>query len=223
MSDNLKEFKKILDHNKDLLKEIDGMYLYGSFLYKDFAGDLDIILIIKNYDYSVVKLVGVLEDRYKDLDLDIYTTDEIKSGLEYYRKEFRLEYLAKSKCVIGDPDLFINMHRNVGKEEYKSSIIVRSVDHVQKVRLKYTSSTTLSRDKIKYIKKYYFRILKNLLLYCECGDYDYVNDLLEENIITIAKLKFVNFNIRDIQLSNEIEEVVFIFEEMVKTITTLKI
>ncbi len=223
MNDNLKEFKKILEENQHLVDFLSGVYVYGSFLYKDFSGDLDLIMVMKKYDSKLIKLIEIIQNVYGDVDLDVYTEEEIKTGLPYRSKEFKLEYLAKSKCIMGDPNLFIGLFSDISIADYKNSILVRTVDHIQKVRLKYTDATILRRDKIKFIRKYYFRILKNILLYSDYGNYTTVNDLLEEGIILNINNKFPDMEIKNILFTNNFEDSVQIFEEMIKIVNILKI
>lgn len=223
MNDNLKEFKKIIDQNKDLTDFLSGIYVYGSFLYKDFSGDLDLILIMKTYDPKLIKLIEVLQNTYKEIDLDVYTEEEISTKLPYSSKEFRLEYLITARCVLGDPELFINLFSKVEDREYKNSILIRTIDHIQKVRLQYTDTTILKRDKIKFIRKYYFRILKNILLHNNFGSYYEVNDLLEDSIVFTVKSKFPEDDINNILLINNFEESVQCFEDMIKIVNKLKI
>ena len=97
----LKLQKDILSlHCRDGLVSI---LIYGSIISDESAAkDIDIIIVVKKVDFTINSLFELLASRYSDLDFNVYSYKEILSGLSFYTREFKLEYIAKGLCIYGE-------------------------------------------------------------------------------------------------------------------------
>ena len=138
--------------------------IFGSTLtdYKN-AKDFDGIVVVKKVDSTLKYLFNILRNRYSKLDINIYTQGEILSNLSFYTREFKLEYLARGLCIYGE-NIFQKEYKKVSDYEYRQSMLVRSIERLQIVRQKYFSGLASRREKLNYIKKYFLRISKSVLI-----------------------------------------------------------
>jgi hypothetical protein len=164
-------------------KNIVCLLLYGSTTTSpENADDFDAILIVKKVDTSLNDLFDLLKSKYKKLDVNVYTLEEIEKDLSYYTREFKLEYQAKAISVYGK-NILIDEYKKVTKYKYKQSIMIRSIEYIQNVRLKYLTSFLDDSQKIKYMKKYFIRICKGLLLFYDYDTHTSVNKLSDLEVI----------------------------------------
>lgn len=196
---NLKEdLKKI-----DCIKNIECVILFGSAVYNfDCAKDLDIIIVVKKIDHKIKDLFFLFEKYKIKIDFDLFTVEEIRNNLSFYNREFKLEYLAKGIPIIGN-NIFIEEYKNINIYSYKNSILVHLIDYLQKIRLSYFGHFD-EIEKISYLRKYYFRILKGVLLFYGVGDHTYVNNLKDEDVVLrIQDLGFsINTSINFLNLND---------------------
>ena len=143
--------------------------------------DLDAIVVVKKVDSTLLNLFGILKESYAKLDVNIYTVEEVKNNISFYTREFKLEYLSKGVCLFGD-NIFIEQFNKVTNFQYKQSILIRSIEHLQLVRQKYLTSTLNEDQKTKFLKKYFLRISKNILLFKGVFSHSDVNRLAEGEI-----------------------------------------
>jgi hypothetical protein len=61
--------------------------------------------------------------------------------------------------------------------------MIRSIEYIQNVRLKYLTSFLDDSQKIKYMKKYFIRICKGLLLFYDYDTHTSVNKLSDLEVI----------------------------------------
>ncbi len=175
-----KEISSIPD--KDNLVSV---LIYGSILdnknNRNTINDLDIIIVVKKVDSTLNNLFKLLLNKYKNIDFNVYSYEEILNDLSFYTREFKLEYLAKGLCIYGK-NIFHDEFLKVNNYEYKQSILIRSIEHLQMVRQKYFSSSLNYNQKFDYLKKYFIRISKNILLFCGVDNYSSVNKLDKNEI-----------------------------------------
>ncbi len=166
--------------------------IYGAMLLdSNKAKDLDIVIVVKKVNAELSNLFNLLE-KYKNLDFNIYTYDEITNNLSYYTREFKLEYLSKGLCIYGK-NIFYDEFLKVSDYQYKQSILIRSIEHLQIVRQKYFSNLLSEEKKFLFLEKYFLRISKNILLFKGVEDHTSVNNL---SPIDIFK-KLVNIKMFD--------------------------
>jgi len=112
-------------------------------------------------------------------------------NLSFYTRESKLEYLAKGLCVYGK-NIFIDMWKKVNRYEYKQSLLIRNIEYLQLVRQKYYSSES-ELVKLAYLKKYFLRISKSVLLYWGIDDHSSVNRLNDDEIKEkLSQMKVIN-------------------------------
>ena len=168
--------------------------VYGSILEsKDTTNDLDIIIVVKKVDSSLSDLFSLLSYKFKNLDFNIYSYEVIFGGLSFYSREFKLEYLAKGLYIYGE-NILKNELQKVNNYQYKRSILIRSIEHLQIVRQKYFSSSLSDNQKFELLRKYFMRISKNILLFNGVGDHTFMNDL-EQNAIFNKLIEIKMFDI----------------------------
>jgi len=163
---NLKNDIKSLDSNRNIIC----LLLFGSVLFdSNNAKDFDIIIVVKKVDPGLKELIALFSSRYEKVDFDIFTQKKMIKNLSFYTREFKLEYLAKGLCVYGK-NIFIDMWKKVNRYEYKQSLLIRNIEYLQLVRQKYYSSEN-ELVKLAYLKKYFLRISKSVLLYWGIDDH----------------------------------------------------
>lgn len=210
------EFLKLKNDIESLLLQhnLVSFLLYGSVLTsRNNAHDLDGIIIVKKVDDSLKSLFKLLENKYKKLDFNIYTEDEILSNLSFYTREFKLEYLAKSLCLYGN-NILEQEFLKVDNFKYRQSILIRSIEHVQLVRQKYFLSLDPDSVKLVYLKKYLIRICKNILLFKGAYNYTQVNLLEEdeiEKVLAEHEILLSSISLRDL---NSVEECFILIQSL---------
>jgi hypothetical protein len=138
--------------------------IYGSMLENNSnANDFDAIIVVKTVDSTLNNLFKILLSRHNKLDINIYSLEEISSDLSFFTREFKLEYLAKGLCLYGK-NIFINEYLKVSNYKYKQSMLIRSIERLQMVRQKYFTASISPQEKINYLKKYFLRISKSILI-----------------------------------------------------------
>lgn len=156
--------------------------LYGSVITdSDRPEDLDGIVIVKNVDSQLTEFFDLLHQHFNKLDFNVYTENEVKSGISYFTREFKLEYLAKGECLYGE-NIFVEMYSKVADSQYKLSIFIRTVEHLQMARQKYFFGLKNEEEKSKYLKKYFLRITKNILLFYRQHDHTSANQLNDRDL-----------------------------------------
>lgn len=151
--------------------------IFGSVITnKSAAHDLDIIIVCKNVNNSLISLFELLENQYRNIDFNLYSFEEIKGNISFYTREYKLEYLVKGTCVFGK-NIFIDEYLKINNLQYKQSILIRSIEYLQMVRKSYFSKSTNLDHKFYFLKKYLLRILKNILLFKGVDNHNSVNKL----------------------------------------------
>lgn len=154
--------------------------------------DLDAIVVVRKADPTLENLFDMLKESYFKLDINIYTLEEVENNLPFYTREFKLEYVSKGVCLYGN-NIFIQEFDTVTDYQYKQSILIRSIEHLQLVRQKYLASDSNDVQKIKYLKKYFLRICKNILLFKGIFDHSSVNELVESEVYKkLVELRLFN-------------------------------
>jgi len=149
---------------------------------RDIADDLDIVIVARKVDSFLGVLFELLSSGFKNLDFNVYSEEEFSNSLSYYTREFKLEYLAKGFCIYGI-NIFEQEYKKVNKYSYRQSILIRSIEHLQMVRQKYFSVFLEPDQKLYYLKKYFFRISKNILLFKGICDHSSVNNMTDGEIM----------------------------------------
>lgn len=138
---------------------------YGSMLTDSKnASDLDIIIVVNSFNPSLDNLFKLLSEEFEKLDFHVYLQKEIEQNLSFFTREYVLEYLAKGLCLCGE-NIFKDKFSEVTEIQYKRSIFIRSVEHVQMVRKVFFSGKHNDEYKLKYLKKYILRLSINILLF----------------------------------------------------------
>ncbi len=168
------------------LKNIDNILsvvVYGSaLLNKKRVNDLDGIVIVEDVDFSVLNLFNLLISKYKKLDFNIYTQEELINKISFYTREFKLEYLAKGNCIYGE-NLLKKEFLKTSKFEYRHSLLIRTIEHLQMVRQKFLTSNIDDVQKRVFLEKYFWRISRNLLLFKGGYNHASVNKLTQKEVL----------------------------------------
>lgn len=174
------------------------------------AGDFDVILVAKRVDSTLKEIFDLFNSRYINLDLDAYSEKEITNHFSFYTREFKLEYLAKGLCVYG-VNVFKKELLHVDDYQYRQSILVRSIEHLRMVRRRYFSVSGTYNERLNFIKKYFLRISRNILLFKRVGDHSFVYNLNQTEVFKkLIELNMLNVtpNIEEI---NNLDELFSLF------------
>lgn len=220
MQDRINSLKKSLQ-SAPSIKGVRCFVLYGSYIRgEDNFDDLDGVLVVEKVDDSLAEIFSLLKDKFKKLDINIYSTEEVLNGLSFYTREFKLEYLAKGVAVIGE-NIFIKEYQKISVFQYKRSILIRSIEHVQMVRQKYFFGSLSELEKKKFLIKYFYRISKNILLFLGEENHTTVNELKFKDIS--ERLKLEHYSKEGIDITNlSIKEIFNKFEALEKKLFFLK-
>lgn len=163
--------------------ELVSVVIYGSTIYaSSVANDLDIIIVVKKINSDLCELFDSLFKKYKNIDFNLYTYQEITNGLSYFTREFKLEYQAEGICLFGE-NILKNEFNKISEYSYKRSILIRSLEHLQMVRKVYFSQSFDDTYKMKYLEKYFQRISKNILLFNSVGNHASINKLKTKEVV----------------------------------------
>jgi len=162
--------------------------VYGSILTDSKANDFDAIVIVEKVDSALNGLFKIISNRYNKLDINIYTYAEILENISFLTREFKLEYLSKGVCLYGE-NILKNEYWKINDYKYKQSMFIRSIERLQMVRQKYFLSSTDPEEKLNYLKKYFFRISKSLLI---------LNGVEKDSTVQILNQDKVNQKLFDI-------------------------
>jgi len=182
MSEELLRLQKdisSLPHSDNLVSIV----VYGSIITNESkAQDLDIIVVVQKVNTSLSHLFKLLYERYSTIDFNVYSYAEILSTVSFYTREFKLEYLQKGLCIYG-ANIFQDEFLKVDANKYRRSILIRSIEYLQMVRQKYFSRSLTDAQKFEYLKKYFLRICKSILLFCGRHDHSSVNKMTQVEIL----------------------------------------
>lgn len=181
--------------------------LYGSVtLNSENPDDLDGVVVVKQVVPQIKELFDLIKSYFNKLDFNIYSEYEVRNKISYFTREFKLEYVAKGICLFGE-NIFKEMYYNTTNKEYKLSILIRSIEHLQMVRQKYFFALKNEEDKFNYLNKYFLRISKNILLFYNTFNHTTVNNITHKELF--KKLYDINIfdkiiNIQNIKTSDEL-------------------
>lgn len=184
-----KEIKNL--NSKDNILSV---VIYGSAISnKKKVGDLDGIIIVKKVDSSLSDLFNLLNTKYDKLDFNIYSEEELINKISFYTREFKLEYLAKGTCIFGQ-NLLKKEFSKINQYEYRNSLLIRTIEHLQLVRQKFLTSNLDDNQKRAYLEKYFWRISRNLLLFKGGYNHASVNKLTQKEVLKkLYMLKLYDF------------------------------
>lgn len=181
--------------------------LYGSVtLNSENPDDLDGVVVVKQVVPQIKELFDLLKSYFDKLDFNIYSEYEVRNKISYFTREFKLEYVAKGICLFGE-NIFKEMYYNTTNKEYKLSILIRSIEHLQMVRQKYFFALKNEEDKFNYLNKYFLRTSKNILLFYNIFNHTTVNNITQKELF--KKLYDINIfdkiiNMQNIKTSDEL-------------------
>jgi 8-oxo-dGTP pyrophosphatase MutT (NUDIX family) len=187
----------------ECITDVASIVLYGSMYKKIFEVDIhdtDLIIVVKDTSKDFSELFTYLRTIFKNLDFHIFTEEEVSNSIAFYTREYVLEYLSKGISLYGK-NPFVDLYADVTPQQYKESIFIRTVAHVQMTRKIYLSNEANYEYKMSYLKKYIQRIGKNMLLFLEVTDYDSLekistehlfNELIRNELITKSSVEGFN-------------------------------
>ncbi|HAS80473.1 MAG: hypothetical protein UR25_C0001G0076 [Candidatus Nomurabacteria bacterium GW2011_GWE1_32_28] len=182
MKKDFSNLKKEIRNLKDK-KKILSVIIYGSAISnKKKVNDLDGIIVVKEVNSSLLPFFNLLNTKYEKLDFNIYTYEELIKKISFYTREFKLEYLAKGNCIYGE-NLLKKEFSKISKFEYRHSLLIRTIEHLQMVRHKFFTSKIDDDQKRVYLEKYFWRISRNLLLFKGEHNHTSVNKLSQKDIL----------------------------------------
>lgn len=163
--------------------------IYGSLLKGiENANDLDVIVVVDTFK-KTQSIFDALKKHFPDskLDFHVYTKDEIEGDVSFFTREYVLEYLAKGLCLCGE-NVFEKKFKDINPEQYKESIFIRSVEHVQMVRKTVFSASFNEEQKLRFVRKYLLRLSINILLFNGISSHENLNSMsLVEVLETLRK------------------------------------
>lgn len=208
--------------NLDIANDLICVLLYGSAVSdsKNY-NDLDGIIVVKKVTPELSSLFRLLEEHFAKLDFNIYTEYEVKNRISYLTREFKLEYLAKGICIFGK-NIFATLYQSVTQKEYRLSIFIRSVEHLQMVRQKYFFGLKTEEEKFKYLYKYFFRISKNILLFYGKFTHITVNKLTNAEVLKELYDTYLFDRILDIEKVKKSDQLLSLFALIEEVIYKMK-
>lgn len=210
--ESLKSLKKDLE----ALKEETGLecfLVYGSLLQGvEHVNDLDIIVVVNKFTKTQL-IFDSIKKHFPDskLDFHIYLKDEVEADVSFFTREYVLEYLSNGLCLCGE-NFFKEKFKEVTPEQYKESMFIRSVEHVQMVRKKIFSQELDEEQKLKFVRKYLLRLSINILLFSGIASHEKLSSMsLVEVMRTMKDSGFlIEFDEHQIR-TGSLEEVFGIF------------
>lgn len=152
------------------------------------ASDLDIIIVVDSFNPSLFNLFKLLSEEFEKLDFHIYLQKEIEQNLSFFTREYVLEYLAKGLCLCGE-NIFKDKFSEVTDIQYKRSMFIRSVEHVQMVRKVFFSGKHSDEYKLRYLKKYILRLSINILLFNKIMSHSECSKMSLPDVLSIMEKK----------------------------------
>lgn len=168
---------------------IDCFLLYGSIFRKEDGvnlNDTDIIIVLRDIKRDTRDLFDFIFSEFPNPDFHTYTSEEIEKGVSFFSREYVLEYLSKGICLLGS-NIFLNKFISVSDHQYRRSILIRSIEHVQMVRKIYYSPKHSAVYKLFFVKKYIIRLSRNILLFRKLIRYDQLDLLSDAEVIELIK------------------------------------
>lgn len=182
MTEKIAELQKEIEYLPSR-ENLVSVLVYGTMITEsDFANDLDIVIVVNQVNTSLNALINILTKYSQNLDFNVYTHKELVNNLSYFTREFKLEYLAKGVCIYGS-NIFEQEFKKVDNFKYRQSILIRSIEHMQMMRQKYFSPSFSPEQKFNYLKKYFLRISKNILLFKGVDSHTSVNKLSDGDVM----------------------------------------
>lgn len=163
------------------------LLFYGTILKKCAkVNDVDVIVVLKDIKSDSSALFELLFKEFENVDFHVYSIDEIEGGLSYFTREYITEYLSKGYCIYGE-NVFKTLYKKVTRRQYRRSILIRSIEHVQMVRKVLFSKKYSLPYKYFFLRKYIIRLSKNILLFKRIMNYDDLSVLTDTQILSTMK------------------------------------
>jgi hypothetical protein len=181
--DNLS--RELLKRNSD--GNIKCFLVYGSLLVDARnANDADIIVVVEKFTPALSELLAHVLAEFEKVDFHVYLREEVEGDVSFFTREYVLEYLAKGLCLCGE-NIFKACFSEVTEAQYKESIFIRSVEHVQMTRKVFFSNAYDDGYKIRYIQKYSRRLSINTLLFLQKASYDELSALSYPQVLALMR------------------------------------
>lgn len=122
--------------------------------------------------------------KFVNPDVLVYKYNEIIQDLSYFKREFILEYLSKGLCLYGT-NILKTKFEKITNKQYRESIVIRSAEHLQKVRTLYYNNSVDVEYKRNVIEKYIIRLSRNIIMLNGINTYDKLEMLSNEEVLDI--------------------------------------
>ncbi|MEI7512319.1 MAG: hypothetical protein WCK01_02560 [Candidatus Uhrbacteria bacterium] len=172
------------------IDNVECFLLYGSIFKKKRSDikDTDIIIVLKDIRRNVDGLFCYIFKNFPNPDFHVYDVKEIERGTAFLTREYVMEYLSDALCLYGT-NPFIKTYNDVSRLQYRRSVLIRSIEHVQMTRKVFYSKRHHVEYKLTYLRKYIVRLAKNLILFKGISShaeldglaYGYIMNILQKN------------------------------------------
>jgi len=162
--------------------------VYGSLLQGvERPNDLDVIIVVDAFEKTQAIFEAISKHFPESkLDFHIYLTEEVETGVSFFTREYVLEYLSKGMCLCGE-NLFKDKFEQVTLLQYKKSMFIRSVEHVQMVRKTLFSDTLSKERKLIFVRKYLLRLSINVLLFNNISSHEALSSMTLLEVLRLMK------------------------------------
>lgn len=191
-SDKIRNQIKILCEQMPIRQNIVCLLHYGSVKQKeDFnnESDLDFHLVLKNIDAQTLRDIRDIFGFSNKIDLSFHSIDEIvyDNNLIFQNGNqgiYFMHVLASSDTLVGE-NIYLQLIPKINEEQVRKSIIEKTRYYVWLLRRNYVSENNL-----KVHKKYFIRIVKDILILEKLIDYSNISTLSNRQVVHLFIEKF---------------------------------
>ena len=202
---------KILCNSMPIKDNIVCLLHYGSVKQKeDFNqnSDLDFHLVLKKIDENTLAEIKDIFGFSSKIDLSIHSIDEIVKNDKIYFQNgnqglYFMHILASSEVLAGK-NIYIDLIKKIDKKKSDNSIIEKMRYYIWNLRNNYISRN----ENLSFYKKYFIRIILDILIIFNYIDYRNIANLNNRKIINLYIEKFGN-ELKDHELKMIIELINF--------------
>jgi hypothetical protein len=198
---------KILCEQMPIRENIVCLLHYGSVKQKeDFNSDsdLDFHLVLKRIDAKALKEIKNIFGFSTKIDLSFHAVDEIiyKDNIVFQNGNqglYFLHVLCSAEILVGQ-NIYLNLISKLQHEQVKKSILEKMRYYIWFLRRNYVFS-----NNIKVYKKYFIRIIKDILILEKIIDYKNIAELNNRQVVNLFLDKYQQtLSVREISLISSI-------------------
>lgn len=191
-ADKIRNQVKILCEQMPIRQNIVCLLHYGSVKQKeDFTNesDLDFHLVLKKIDEQVLHDVRDIFGFSQKIDLSFHALDEVVYSDELIFQNgnqglYFMHVLGSSETLVGD-NIYLQLIPKMDEKQVRKSIIEKIRYYIWLLRKNY-----VLRNDIKVYKKYFIRIIKDILILEKLIDYSNISTLNNRQVVHLFVDKF---------------------------------